>query len=633
MRGNLGTIPFRARRTAIGLAGLAIALGGLSATAGPAAAAPGIDIQNPDGIPFADRLVMNRTQGGADNVTVKDVATARIVNSGDQPLNVTGLALTGPFQFVAPAALPAAVPAGGALELPVRFVAQEEGPAGGRHDGTLTISSDAANAPSRVVELSGFWQTAIGGNNEGTLTEILSTFGYATTIVGPGQKLQNKSKVEAVGDEVLSPLWRRADLSKPVSVRQIGAFHGKTEGIDTFAWYPKDGPASAVVVLEQAESDYQTLLPRRLDLGPGEAGFTPPPESPVFGFRLAGQWSDPALNPRPGSCVGECGHMVRFWPLEDRAGIPMAGQYLATMDFANATSGNYDYQDNFYIVGNVVPADAMTDTTAPTVTSRQPAPGAAGVPVGADVVAGFSEPMHPGSLTPANVALAAGGVPVAATITLSEDGTVLTIDPLADLAPAIAYTVTIATAAVDTAGNPLAAAESWSFTTAGPTDPGPTGPGPGPTGTDTTPQPGVKDPSSVPAPAAVCTRYPQLRVTLARQLAAAKKLRAKALTPKARAAAAKRIVQITRKQRQASARLTAACGAKAAYCLRFPDLKGAIARDLAAARKARAAATTRAARAAAAKRIAQVTKRQKQAAARFTATCRTGSTAAGGTRA
>jgi hypothetical protein len=159
----------------------------------------------------------------------------------------------------------------------------------------------------------------------------------------------------------------------------------------------------------------------------------------------------------------------------------------------------------------------------------------------------------------------------------------------------------------------------------GPTDPGPTGPGPtgpGPTGTDTTPQPGVKDPSSVPAPAAVCTRYPQLRVTLARQLAAAKKLRAKALTPKARAAAAKRIVQITRKQRQASARLTAACGAKAAYCLRFPDLKGAIARDLAAARRARAAAARPAARTAALKRIANVTKRHKQAAARFKASCR-----------
>ena len=42
----------------------------------------------------------------------------------------------------------------------------------------------------------------------------------------------------AVGDEVLSPYWRRADPTVPVQVRQLNAFH--TQGNNaTLRWYPK----------------------------------------------------------------------------------------------------------------------------------------------------------------------------------------------------------------------------------------------------------------------------------------------------------------------------------------------------------------------------------------------------------
>jgi hypothetical protein len=170
------------------------------------------------------------------------------------------------------------------------------------------------------------------------------------------------------------------------------------------------------------------------------------------------------------------------------------------MDFATATTGNYDYQDNFYLVGNVVPADSAADTTAPTLTARQPGPGSTDVALDADVVAGFSEAMHPVSLNASSVTLApaAGGAPVAATITPSPDGSAVTLDPSADLAPGTAYTATVTSAAVDLAGNPLAAPESWSFTTAGaPTGPGPTDPGPGARPAP----PGTPSPACAPAPA------------------------------------------------------------------------------------------------------------------------------------
>ena len=473
--------PLIARRMVAGLAGLAIGLTGLS-TAGLAAAAPAIQIENPDVVPFPDRIVMNKVQNGTDDVTENDVGEVRIVNSGDQALTVTGLSLTGPFQLVAPPALPASIAPGANLVVSVLFTATGEGPNGGPHDGALTIASNGANAPTRVVELSGFWQINSGGSNEGTLEEYIPTFGYRTVIVGPGQKLQEKGRIHPVGDEVIAPFWTRMDPSQPVTVRQLGAFHNPSS--DTFSWFPKGSPGQVKTVLTQLKEDYQTLLPRRSgDMGPGLSSFTP--TSVSFGFKLASKWSDQTLNPKTESCVAmfteaNCGHAVRFWPIKDRAGVPVAGQYLGTMDFAEVSSGNYDYQDNFYLISNVVPEGTAVDATAPTLTARTPAPSATSVDAGGNITAAFSEAMHPASIsgTSFTVAPTAGGTPVPATVTLSGDGVTATLDPTAALAAGTSYTATVTAGASDMAGNALAAAETWTFTTAG-SIPGP-GPGPGP---------------------------------------------------------------------------------------------------------------------------------------------------------
>ena len=185
-------------------------------------------------------------------------------------------------------------------------------------------------------------------------------------IVGPGQKLQEKGRIHAVGDEVIAPFWTRMNPTLPVTVRQLGAFHNPSS--DTFSWFPKGSPGQVKTVLTQLKEDYQTLLPRRSqDMGPGLSSFTP--TSVSFGFKLASKWSDQTLNPKTASCVAmftaaNCGHAVRFWPIKDRAGVPVAGQYLGTMDFAEVSSGNYDYQDNFYLIGNVVP-DGTRSTRPP----------------------------------------------------------------------------------------------------------------------------------------------------------------------------------------------------------------------------------------------------------------------------
>jgi hypothetical protein len=640
-----------------GLAGLAIGFAGLSAT-GLAAAAPAVTIENPDGIPYPDRIVMNKVQNGTDDVTENDVGDVKIINSGDQPLSIQGLTIAGPFQLITPPTLPAIIQPGASLNVSMLFTATGEGPNGGPHDGTLTITSNAANAPSRVVELSGFWQINSGGSNEGTLQEYVPTFGYKTVIVGPGQKLQQKGHIEAAGDEVLSKFWQRMDPSLPITVRQLGAFHNPSA--DSFSWYPKGASNQIKTVLRQLKEDYQTLLPRRdPDGGPGLVSFTP--TATVFGFKLASKWSDDAMNPMTDSCVlafgaSQCGHAVRFWPIKDRNGVPVAGQYIGTMDFAEVSSGNYDYQDNFYLISNVLPEGATVDAIAPTLTTKAPADASSAVDPNANVVATFSEAMFPASISGTTFSLSptAGGTPVPATVSLA--GAVATLDPTAPLAPGTSYTATVTNGAADLAGNPLAANQTWTFTTAGSNNPGdtvkptvtsrtpangatninatsnitvgfsepmnaasvsatsftiaPAGGGAAlagavtanPGGTSFTlnptadlaantsytvtvttgaadpagntlaandtwtfktavsggviPDPGDRDPqTNEPSKAAIrfCARYPQASAVLARQMKAAKAAKAKAKTAGAKAAANTRIAAILKKQRQAKA--------------------------------------------------------------------------------
>jgi hypothetical protein len=150
-------------------------------------------------------------------------------------------------------------------------------------------------------------------------------------------------------------------------------------------------------------------------------------------------------------------HSVKAWMREDGLSID---RLLVTADASYTPTGN----------GPAVSGRGSSgpDTTPPTLITRQPAPGASGVPVGANVVATFSEPMNPATLGTASFTLAptAGGAPLAATITPSVGNATFTLNPTADLAPSTSYTATVTTAATDAAGNALAAPQSWSFTTA-----------------------------------------------------------------------------------------------------------------------------------------------------------------------
>jgi hypothetical protein len=105
---------------------------------------------------------------------------------------------------------------------------------------------------------------------------------------------------------------------------------------------------------------------------------------------------------------------------------------------------------------------AAPDTTPPTVTSTSPLDSATGVAVDATISATFSEDMDASTIDASSFTLNNGAT---GTISYNAVSRTATCTPIADLNAGTNYTATITTGAEDSAGNPLQANFTWSFTT------------------------------------------------------------------------------------------------------------------------------------------------------------------------
>ena len=114
-------------------------------------------------------------------------------------------------------------------------------------------------------------------------------------------------------------------------------------------------------------------------------------------------------------------------------------------------------------------ATYAADTIPPTVTSKSPAAGATGVSLGTTVTATFSEAMDAATINTSTFTLQnASNPPVSATVSYNASTRTATLTPTASLAGLTTYTATVkggASGVKDLAGNPLAADQTWSFTT------------------------------------------------------------------------------------------------------------------------------------------------------------------------
>jgi Bacterial Ig-like domain len=111
---------------------------------------------------------------------------------------------------------------------------------------------------------------------------------------------------------------------------------------------------------------------------------------------------------------------------------------------------------------------AAGEKTPPTVLNTMPADGATEVPVTSLISATFSEPMSSPTINRNTFTVRKAGVPtpIKGNVSLSPDGKTAIFDPEPDLeANNTKYTAQIDEGAKDLAGNALASAKRWSFTT------------------------------------------------------------------------------------------------------------------------------------------------------------------------
>jgi fibronectin type 3 domain-containing protein len=347
----------------------------------------GLGLQNLSGAPSTTRMVFNRIQnlnpynpsGFVDNVHDKN--TLQIQNTGDQPLVITGLNLSDAnWAMVNPPALPATVPVGGTLSLTIQFVATTDpahsgnetnsnatvngipvNAAGGVANGTLTILSNDAGRPSRVVNLAGFWQYMSENENEPGMATIANLiYGYGTNIGGGPALPDNGATPVYYGEEVASGYWNVADPTLSVSVRQLAVYHNQFDQTVSppqptaaiIGWYPQG--SSVRWLFQDQTGEAQSLLPTTNGslTNPAAGSFSP---SGSFGWNIDGENSVDSANTTDIG-LGRSGHAVRFFPVRDAAGNLIPNTWIVTMDYEAGSFENGDYQDNVYLVSNMRPA-------------------------------------------------------------------------------------------------------------------------------------------------------------------------------------------------------------------------------------------------------------------------------------
>ena len=262
-------------------------------------------------------------------------------NTGDAPLVLSALALGGPdagtFGLDAPS-FPLELSPGSSAEALVSFSPDAVGP----QRATLELTSDDDAHRDVEIGLYGLGSRGDGGADEPSLQQIVDTLGYhikAGDVAAPGDAL--------AGEEVRAPLFERAG-SGPVTLSVV-ARYGPHEGLSYGMFTVAGGEPTVNEVGRSATQAAQELLPPTSSSALSTTKTSFDPGSQPFGVWAGGdaqgskQYSLDGLN--PGSA-----HMVRVYPLHDRAGNLVADSYLLSFESGDKAR---DFQDALFVLSHV----------------------------------------------------------------------------------------------------------------------------------------------------------------------------------------------------------------------------------------------------------------------------------------
>ncbi len=290
--------------------------------------------------PTRSELIFSSVKGGrtpAQRVTLKNV--------GDAPLRLSefnvGGADASAFALAAPT-LPLTLEPQGSVSAAVTFAPT----AAGAQSARLHIIGDVGEIS---VSLYGLGSEGEGGENEPSLQSIADTLGYTLDVGDPALLGIGDA---AVGDEMLAPLFKKAG-DGPVTLTVVARYGPEAPlPYGTFT-LQETRPVRRELGLV-APGDAQELLP---PLTEGSTAFDPGAQP--FGVYARAEteerYSLDGLN------EGALTHALRVYPLRDRGGNALPGDYL--IGFEEAQNG--DYQDAVFVLTNVEPVNTPpTDTQA-----------------------------------------------------------------------------------------------------------------------------------------------------------------------------------------------------------------------------------------------------------------------------
>jgi fibronectin type 3 domain-containing protein len=297
------------------------------------------------------RLIFNDVQGG----TASPTQNVTIANTGETPLTVTALSLTGAnpaaFELSGTPTLPATVGPGSSLVVGVAFNPTSAGPTGA----ILRVASNDPDNAQADITLRGLGTLGLEGANEPSLQWILDTYQIPVNVGDPDPTTAALPSTPILGDEVSRQRLVAAGAG-PVVFEPLAVFapQGPAGIALDVGDYTLGDAASKRPRFSVPNASYQSLNPAvtgSLTFDPGTSSFGL--YSTAYAFTNRHVFSEDSLNTWDPTVADR--HKVRFYPLKTETGSVVPDAYVVASE---EIAASFDYQDIVVIVRNVKLAPA-----------------------------------------------------------------------------------------------------------------------------------------------------------------------------------------------------------------------------------------------------------------------------------
>jgi len=321
---------------------------------------------------------------------IHNVTTATLKNVGSSAITINSVILadTNNFTLSNSPSAGTSLAAGGTLSFTVAFVGKLAVNIKTAFRTVITISSTDSVQPTLTVNVVGLYMDQPEGSNEVTLSTILAGFGFGTfTSLGAPDNyidLVNWFYSNNLQDEVTAQYWRAANSNQQVTVQQLVAFGGQSqqqtlEPVHFFnIIYDQTGTLDCGQTVGQRYTN--TILPLCNFTGTDNTGAgsykpcysTCTPNTRRFYFSIDIQHTS-----LESYTIGNSGKnqylsnqiSFKFFPVRLSNGVVVQDTYIVAQDYSlpfacgdGEGQANCDYQDNVWIVTNIEPADANSNT-------------------------------------------------------------------------------------------------------------------------------------------------------------------------------------------------------------------------------------------------------------------------------